>query len=119
LTPDAGFDSFLWDIDTLDPFSAKASSSSTCEDLTCVADISFSPTKSGSFFRELVFRVTEEPDGPEIESGALFETGIGVVGVSNTPLPATLPLFATGLGALGLLGWRRKRMARVSLLGVA
>jgi hypothetical protein len=26
-----------------------------------------------------------------------------------TPLPAALPLFATGLGALGLLGWRRKR----------
>jgi hypothetical protein len=36
-----------------------------------------------------------------------------------TPLPATLPLFATGLGALGLLGWRRKRKARVSLLGAA
>jgi hypothetical protein len=32
-----------------------------------------------------------------------------------TPLPATLPLFATGLGALGLLGWRRKRKARVFL----
>jgi len=29
--------------------------------------------------------------------------------LSTTPLPATLPLFATGLGALGLLGWRRKR----------
>ena len=27
------------------------------------------------------------------------------------PLPATLPLFATGLGALGLLGWRRKQKA--------
>ena len=27
-----------------------------------------------------------------------------------TPLPAALPLFATGLSALGLLGWRRKRM---------
>jgi hypothetical protein len=27
------------------------------------------------------------------------------------PLPATLPLFATGLGALGLLGWRRKKAA--------
>jgi hypothetical protein len=26
----------------------------------------------------------------------------------NTPLPAALPLFATGFGALGLLGWRRK-----------
>jgi hypothetical protein len=24
-----------------------------------------------------------------------------------TPAPAALPLFATGLGALGLLGWRR------------
>jgi hypothetical protein len=23
--------------------------------------------------------------------------------------PATLPLFATGIGGLGLLGWRRKR----------
>jgi hypothetical protein len=31
--------------------------------------------------------------------------------VSSTPLPAALSLFATGLGALGLLGWRRKRKA--------
>jgi hypothetical protein len=30
---------------------------------------------------------------------------------TTTPLPAALPLFATGLGALGLLGWRRKRKA--------
>jgi hypothetical protein len=29
-----------------------------------------------------------------------------------TPLPAALPLFATGIGALGLLGWRRKRKAQ-------
>jgi hypothetical protein len=31
-----------------------------------------------------------------------------------TPLPAALPLFATGLGALGLLGWRRKRKAKTA-----
>jgi len=31
--------------------------------------------------------------------------------VSAVPLPAALPLFATGLGALGLIGWRRKRKA--------
>jgi hypothetical protein len=31
---------------------------------------------------------------------------------TTTPLPATLPLFATGIGALGLLGWRRKRKAQ-------
>jgi hypothetical protein len=32
-------------------------------------------------------------------------------GVYVTPLPAALSLFATGLGALALLGWRRKREA--------
>ena len=31
--------------------------------------------------------------------------------LSAVPLPAALPLFATGLGALGLLGWLRKRKA--------
>lgn len=29
--------------------------------------------------------------------------------VSETPLPATLPLLVSGLGGLGLLGWRKKR----------
>ena len=29
--------------------------------------------------------------------------------ISTTPLPAALPLFATGLGAMGLFGWRKKR----------
>jgi hypothetical protein len=34
---------------------------------------------------------------------------VGAVQISSTPLPAALPLFAAGLGGLGLLGWRRKR----------
>ena len=34
--------------------------------------------------------------------------------VTATPIPTTLPLFATGLGALGLLGWRRKRKAQAT-----
>lgn len=37
------------------------------------------------------------------------DTGGTLITTSTTPLPATLPLFATGLGTLGLLGWRRKR----------
>jgi hypothetical protein len=36
---------------------------------------------------------------------------ITVTDLNAVPLPAALPLFATGLGALGLLGWRRKKAA--------
>ena len=32
----------------------------------------------------------------------------------STPLPAALPLFATGIGAMGLFGWRRKRKAQLA-----
>jgi hypothetical protein len=37
----------------------------------------------------------------------IFSPGIG--NTAATPLPAALPLFAGGLGAMCLLGWRRKR----------
>jgi uncharacterized protein (TIGR03118 family) len=53
-------------------------------------------------------------DGINMEADGLF----GAIDPA-TPLPASLPLFATGLGVLGLLGWRRKRKVRASLLGVA
>jgi hypothetical protein len=43
------------------------------------------------------------------------ETGTGsppyAQGEWATPLPAALPLFASGLGAMGFFGWRRKRKA--------
>ena len=35
--------------------------------------------------------------------------------ITATPLPAALPLFATGLGAMGLFGWRKKRKAAAAL----
>jgi hypothetical protein len=46
-------------------------------------------------------------------NGSLQIESIAVLVV--TPLPASLPLFATGLGALGLLGWRRKRKAAAAI----
>jgi hypothetical protein len=35
----------------------------------------------------------------------------GLIGAITTPIPAALPLFATGLAGLSLLGWRRKKAA--------
>jgi hypothetical protein len=40
-----------------------------------------------------------------------FGGSLDDVSLVATPLPAALPLFASGLGALGLFGWRRKRKA--------
>jgi hypothetical protein len=43
----------------------------------------------------------------------LFATGIGGLGLLGwRRKPGALPLFATGIGGLGLLGWRRKRKAQ-------
>jgi len=49
----------------------------------------------------------------QASNGDGLDAGLDNVDVelAATPLPATLPLFASGLGALGLLGWRRKRKA--------
>jgi hypothetical protein len=45
-------------------------------------------------------RVGEFTDHKVVSTSATF---------SQVPLPATLPLFASGLAGLGLLGWRRKK----------
>jgi len=62
------------------------------------------PTQCDSLF------VYHMPMGGDFQPGAAL-SGQVTVGTAVTPLPAALPLFATGLGALGLLGWRRKRKA--------
>jgi hypothetical protein len=47
--------------------------------------------------------------------GYSIEVSPNIGNVPATPLPAALPLFASGMGALGLLGWRRRRkLSRVA-----
>ncbi len=45
-------------------------------------------------------------------NGTTSNTATVRIDVTATPLPAALPMFASGLGAMGLLGWRRKRKAQ-------
>jgi hypothetical protein len=59
------------------------------------------------------------PNGA-LDQASSLSVGIGALAVSapaETPLPATVPLFATGLGAIGLLGWRRRRKSVADIAG--
>jgi hypothetical protein len=55
---------------------------------------------------------------PALFAADVLNTNNGNTGIIDfgaphaVPLPAALPLFATGIGGLGLLGWRRKRKAQ-------
>jgi hypothetical protein len=46
-----------------------------------------------------------------VPSAQVASEHLTTVAVTETPLPAALPLFATGLGALSLFGWLRKKKA--------
>jgi hypothetical protein len=70
----------------------------------------------------LNFKLGSGPTDIELVFDAMMSGGEGysfdysIRGIDppvETPLPATLPLFATGLAGLGLLGWRRKKAAAV------
>ena len=51
-----------------------------------------------------------------MSGGEGFNFDYAAANLSDTPLPGTLPLFATtdSLGALGLFDWRRKRKAQLA-----
>ncbi len=52
--------------------------------------------------------------GTSHEGSPIFDN-VQISRIDSTPLPATLPLFVSGLGALGLLSWRRKRKAKAAI----
>jgi hypothetical protein len=77
--------------------------------------LSTSAAPNGSFGRgggSVAKAASDGPNGNQ-SSGAGDNSDPPDPPVSTVPLPSALLLFATGLGGLGLLGWRRKRKAAV------
>lgn len=66
--------------------------------LTLIANGGGAIVSGSSFLRDAGFSIT-------LVSGSLV--------LAPVPLPAALPLFATGLGVIGLLAWRKKRKVKV------
>jgi hypothetical protein len=84
--------------------------SGSCVAANAGCNITSDPNKSSDWF---VFALNDSGGADDNHDDYI---GLGRVyfvpdlgGGFPTPLPAALPLFVTGLGALGLLGWRRKR----------
>jgi len=72
-------------------------------------------TKSKSLAPSNRPRLLHKMHGAQTSWWTFFAPGDGFsfdyAAIAPTPVPPTLLLFATGLGALGLLGWRRKKAA--------
>ena len=91
-------------------------------------DFSGTPLTIGAMYTALLSTTTDRwgliADGDTYDGGQSYVSGIAhpledftfrVVGETPpaVPLPTALPLLATGLGILGLFGWRRNRRAAV------
>jgi hypothetical protein len=61
-----------------------------------------SPTDTVGIFQENILGDTSE--------GGLSTKNYAVFTLHTVPIPAALPLFATGLGVLGFVGWRRHKV---------
>ena len=80
------------------------------------SNVSFlTANNEGLFLVGTVFTFAAVRDNPDFYVSALKYAvcgdGVNCSPGLQTPLPGALPLFASGLGALGLLGWCRKRKA--------
>src|SRR5215510_10293158 len=72
---------------------------------------SSSTTNTGHFVLDQIVGSFDLTTVAVMSNNGLFVATVIPEITSATPVPAALPLFATGLGALGLLGWRRKKKA--------
>ena len=70
--------------------------------------ILFAPLDLGPLNALLLITLHFNFDGPRTLDGSATLLGNGAR-VDTTPLPGALPLFVTGLGALGLFAHRRRK----------
>ncbi len=88
---------------------ADAACGSVGQDSSCAVVVDYS--NSLRFLAGLLYDLDGNPlPDVSVTSSSGFDYLTGVEpNISAAPLPAGLPLFASGLGLFGLLGWRRNR----------
>jgi hypothetical protein len=89
---------------------APVAAQTGCTNIVCTWDV----VLAGNYFLEVTGNVTSAGfsllNVPVGYAGA-FVASPSPTSVSNAPLPAALPLFASGLGAMAGFAWWRKRKA--------
>ena len=96
--------------DAFDGFEFVFSAGVNISGVTASGAKDFQPISGGLAFTPTIITANLAGDTPQIGDQLILDLTFPT---TATPLPAALPLFATGLGAIGLLGWRRKRKAAV------
>jgi hypothetical protein len=107
------------EINGVGTYSIQACGGSTCQTFSVVIATATSGSPQNSWtFETLDFTAISAStlisllgtnSGGVQEYIGLDNVSLVDTGVSATPLPAALPLFASGIAAMGLFGWRRKR----------
>ena len=97
------------------PFNLAGHTGCGANELSCTLSVTFTaPSLFATWGGDAVVKVDAVINGAPVH----FVGHIDFEGDVRAPLtnsvPAALPLFGTGLGALGLLGWRRKRKAQAA-----
>jgi hypothetical protein len=80
--------------------------------LGAIADTAAAKIPTGPYSLTSVFKVTFA-GSPNCNGACTANLTINI-NTAATPIPAALPLFASGLGALGFAGWRKRKKAKIA-----